>query len=132
LRREECDREDECGMAVAHDLNLLAEQQRKETARVFVLESAQRLYKLRQKTASLEAGDLQAWQDARTLAQDLVRAATPLGLGLLVACAKEVLHFAERRFSAERMVPDLSLYMLSALATLGMELERLEHDHDLR
>ena len=119
-------------MAVAHDLNLLAEQQRKETARAFVVASAQRLYQLRQQTASLEAGKLDAWQDARLLAQELIRSANPLGLGLLAACAKEVLHFAERRFSAEKMVPDLALYMLSALATLGMELERLEHDHDLR
>ncbi len=119
-------------MAVAHDLNLLAEQQRKDSARKFVIESAHRLYEFRRRIASLEAGEFQAWQDARTLAQDIIRGASPLGLGLLSACAREVQHFADRRFEPGSLPPNLSLYMMSALDTLAMELERLEHDQDLR
>lgn len=119
-------------MAVAHDLDLLAEQRRKESARKFVIETAHRLYQFRQRTAALEAGEVQAWQDARLLAQEVVRGASPLGLGLLGACAREVQHFADRRFEPGSLPPNLSLYMLSALDTLAMELERLQHDQDLR
>lgn len=119
-------------MSVAHDLDLLAEQRRKETARKLVAEAAHDLYQFRRRTAALEGGDHATWADARLLAQGLIRAAAPLDLGLLVACAKEVLLFAEKRVDGEAVSPDLTLYLLSALDTLGMELERLRHDRDLR
>jgi hypothetical protein len=119
-------------MTVAHDLNPLEEHQRKDAARNFVFDASQTLYRFRQRTSELEAGDEAAWHDARSIAQDLIRGATPLQLGLLVACGKEVMIFADRFFAGEPLQPDLTLYMLSALDTVGMELERLQHDRDLR
>jgi len=119
-------------MSVAHDLNALEEQKRKEDARKLVGESAHRLYELRRRTTALETGDVAAWDEAGALANDLIRAAAPLDLGLLVACAKEVLHFTARRAAGPPYEPNLVLYLLSALDTLGMELERLRHDKDLR
>lgn len=119
-------------MSVAHDLNALEEQKRKEDARKLVHESAWRLHELRRKTALLEAGDAGAWEEAGALARDVIRAAVPLDLGLLVACAKEVLHFTVLRAAGTPYDANLVLYLLSALDTLGMELERLRHDKELR
>jgi hypothetical protein len=118
-------------MSVAHDLNALDEQKRKETARRLVNDAARRLAVMRQHTRLLEAGDVAAWEDAAAFARDLVRAGTELELGLLVACAREVLHFTARKITAPRE-PNLVLYLLSGLDTLAMELERLRHDKDLR
>ncbi len=119
-------------MSVAHDLNLLEEQKRKEAARKLVAEAARKLQGFRMKSRLIETDDETAWQEARFMAQELIWAATPLDLRLLVACSNEVLHFVERRFAGEPLHPDLALYMLSALDTLGMELERLQCDRDLR
>jgi hypothetical protein len=124
--------EEPSGMSVAHDLDALEEQKRREAARRFVDETAHRLYELRRKTALLEAGDFETWEQAGALARELVRAGTALDLGLLVACAKEVLHFATRRPADAPTDPNLVLYLLTGLDTLGMELERLRHDKDLR
>jgi hypothetical protein len=119
-------------MSVAHDLNALEEQKRKESARKLVGDAAHRLYELRRKTALLESGDPIAWEEAAALARSLIDAAAPLDLGLLVACAKEVLHFATRRAAGAPFEANLVLYLLSGLDTLGMELERLRHDQELR
>jgi hypothetical protein len=118
-------------MSVAHDLNALEEQRRKEAARELVTDAARRLSLLRQQTRSIESGDVATWEAAGSLAQELIRRGTTLELGLLVACAKEVLYFTARRGAAPRD-PDLALYLLSGLDTLAMELERLRHDRDLR
>ena len=118
-------------MSVAHDLNALEEQRRKDAARQFVTDAAHRLYALRHKTRLLEAGDAAAWEQAGAFAQEMIRAGTTLELGLLVACAKEVLHFTARKVAAP-YEPNLTLYLLSGLDTLAMELERLRHDKDLR
>jgi len=118
-------------MSVAHDLNTLEEQRRKDAARDFVADAARRLSLLRQKTRLLEAGDVAAWEDAGSFAHELIRRGTTLELGLLVACAKEVLHFTARRVAAPRE-PNLVLYLLSGLDTLAMELERLRHEEDPR
>lgn len=119
-------------MSVAHDLNSLEEQKRKEAARRLVTDATHRLHELRRKTHSIEHGDVAAWEAAHALAHDLVRAGAPLDLGLLVACAKEVLHFTTRRAAGAALEPDLVLYLLTGLDTLGMELERLRYDKDLR
>ena len=119
-------------MSVAHDLNALEEQKRKEAARKIVIDSAHRLYELRRKTVLLEAGDIGAWTDADTLARDLIRDGATLDLGLLVACAKEVLHFTTRRAAGAPLDANFVLYLLTGLDTLGMELERLRCDKDLR
>lgn len=119
-------------MSVAHDLNALEEQKRKEAARRLVSDAAQRLHELRRKTHSLQFGDAEAWAEADALAQDVIRGATPLDLGLLVACAREVLHFTARRAAGRAPDHDLVLYLLTSLDTLGMELERLRCDKDLR
>jgi hypothetical protein len=118
-------------MSVAHDLNALEEQRRKDAARDFVADAAHRLSGLRQQTRLLEAGDVATWKAASTFAQDLIRRGTTLELGLLVACAKEVLHFTARKATAPHE-PNLLLYLLSGLDTLSMELERLRHDKDPR
>jgi hypothetical protein len=118
-------------MSVAHDLNALEEQRRKDAAREFVSDAAHRLSRLRQKTRLLEAGDPPVWEEARRFAQEVIRRGATLELGLLVACAKEVLHFTARKIAAPRE-PNLELYLLSGLDTLAMELERLRHDKDLR
>jgi hypothetical protein len=119
-------------MSVAHDLNSLEEQKRKDAARKLVTHAAQRLYELRRKSHLIEQGDATAWEEAGALAQDVVRTASTLDLGLLVACAKEVLHFTAQRAAGTPHEPDLVLYLLTGLDTLGMELERLRHDKDLR
>jgi hypothetical protein len=119
-------------MSVAHDLDALEEQKRREAARRLVDETAHRLYELRRNTPLLEAGDFETWEQAGTLARELIRAGTALDLGLLVACAKEVLHFATRRTAGPPPEANLVLYLLTSLDTLGMELERLRHDKDLR
>lgn len=118
-------------MSVAHDLNALEEQRRKEAARELVIDAAQRLSVMRLDTRLIEAGDGAAWEAAGAFAQELIRRGTTLELGLLVACAKEVLHFTARKVVAPRE-PNLVLYLLSGLDTLAMELERLRHDKDLR
>jgi hypothetical protein len=119
-------------MSVAHDLNSLEEQKRKEAARKLVDDAAHRLYELRRKTPHLESGDFGAWETADALAREIIRAGAALDLGLLVACAKEVAHFTALRAAGSPLEPDLVLYLLTGLDTLGMELERLRHDKDLR
>ena len=119
-------------MSVAHDLNALEEQKRKEAARKLVNDSAQRLYALRHRTIDLEAGHAAAWDAADALARDLIREGAALDLGLLVACAQEVFHFTTRRASGAPLEPNIVLYLLTGLDTLGMELERLRCDKDLR
>ena len=119
-------------MSVAHDLNALDEQRRKEAARQLVADAARRLYLLRQKSALIESGDAAIWEETGTMAHELIRAGAPLDLGLLVACAKEVLHFTTRRAAGPPHEPKLVFYLVCALDTLGMELERLRCDRDLR
>jgi hypothetical protein len=119
-------------MSVAHDLNALEEQKRKEAARKLVTDAVQRLHELRRKTPLIEHGDVAAWDEVAALAHDLIRAGAPLDLGLLTACAKEVLLFTARRKAGAPFEPDLVLYLLTGLDTLGMELERLRYDKDLR
>lgn len=119
-------------MSVAHDFDPVAEEKRKELARAVVRKATEALQALRSKVAELEAGDPGTWQEARYLAQEVIRGAGPLGLGLMSACAKEVLLFADRRFATESVSPQLALIMLSALDTLEMEVSRLRADHNLR
>src|SRR5215475_1511640 len=102
-------------MSVAHDLNALEEQKRKEAARKLVFDSAQRVFDLRRKADLLGAGHPATWEEAGALARELIRAAGPLDLGLLVACAKEVLHFTTRRRAGPPFEPSLGLYLVSAL-----------------
>jgi len=118
-------------MSVAHDLNALEEQKRKEAALKIVNDAAHRLSRMRHHTRLIEAGDVAAWDEAAAFAHEMIRAGTTHELGLLVACAKEVLHFTARRIAAP-YEPNLVLYLLSGLDTLAMELERLRHDRDLR
>jgi hypothetical protein len=104
-------------MSVAHDLDFIADEKRKEAARLLVREYSQVLYAFRRQGTLLEAGDLATWRQARNIALEITQKGSQLGLGLLVACAKEVLVFADRRLEASRV---------------GMELERLQHDRDLK
>jgi hypothetical protein len=119
-------------MSVANDLDPVAEEQRKHHARSLIEKSQRRLLDLRAKSARLDSGDAEAWREAGAFAQMLIREATPLDLPLLVACAREVLLFAEKRLAGEPLYPHLVLYMLSALDTVGMELDRLRHDRSLK
>lgn len=119
-------------MSVAHDLNALEEQKRKEAARNLVSEAFRRVQALRRRSDFLEAGHAPSWEEAGVLANDLIRAAGPLDLGLLVACAKEVLHFTTRRASGAPLEPNLALYLVTGLDTLALELERLRSDKGLR
>jgi hypothetical protein len=118
-------------MSVAHDFDPVAEERRKELSRALLRKIGQELRALRAKNSDLEANDAATWQEARHLAREVIREAAPLELGLLIACAKEVLIFAERRFGEGPVRPDVVLYLLSALDTLGMEVERLRHDRGL-
>ncbi|HTU65309.1 MAG TPA: hypothetical protein VMF52_05130 [Steroidobacteraceae bacterium] len=119
-------------MSVAHDLNVIDEQKRKESAQTLVAETSRQLRELRLGTAALESGDDAQWREARVFALELIQAATPLELSLLIACAKEVLHFSERRFAFNTNPQTITLYMLSALETLALELERLKRDPNAR
>jgi hypothetical protein len=118
-------------MSAANHFDPIAEEKRKEQARVLVRQLTLELRALRMQFAKLEAGDTRVWQHARLLAQGVIRDAAHLELGLLVACAREVEIFAERRFAGEPTDGDLTLYLMSALDTLAMELERLRHDQGL-
>jgi hypothetical protein len=119
-------------MSVAHDLNALEEQKRKDAARKFIVDAAQRLYELRRRSVFLGAGDPAAWDEADRLARELIRDGATLDLGLLVACAKEVLYFTTRRAQGAPFDANTVLYLLTGLDTLGMEIERLRCDKDLR
>jgi hypothetical protein len=119
-------------MSVANDFDPIAEERRKELARALIRKAMRALLDLRLKSTSLEQGDQATWQETRFFAQELIREAAPLELPLLVACAKEVLAFTEKKFAGEPLFPDLVLYTISALDTVAMELERLRHDRDLR
>jgi len=119
-------------MSVAHDIDPVEEEKRREQSRRFIRATLLQLQNLRIKTANFEAGDQATWHEARFMAQQVIKEAEGLKLGLLSACAKEVLHFAVKFFSAEPHPPYLKLYMFSALDTLEMELERLRHDQGLR
>ena len=119
-------------MSVANDLNALDERKRQDAARKLIAEAMQRLSELRRKTDLLEAGVRATWEETNTLAMHLVQVGGPLDLGLLVACAREVLHFTTRRLGGEEMTPQLALYLQSALDTLEMELDRLDRDQELR
>jgi hypothetical protein len=119
-------------MSVAHDFDPLAEERRKELRRALLRKIGQELRDLRMKAPELQANDVATWQEARHLAREVIREATPLDLGLLIACAKEVLIFAEQRFAEGPARPEVVLYLLSALDTLGMEVERLRYDRGLR
>jgi hypothetical protein len=119
-------------MSVAHDLDALDERKRKDAALELVNGAAHRLHALRHNTSLVERGDVAAWEQIEAFARELIRLGQPLELGLLVACAKEVLHFTARRKAGAPCEPNLVLYLLSGLDTLAMELERLRHDKDLR
>jgi hypothetical protein len=119
-------------MSVAHDFDPVAEEKRRELRRALLRKVGHELRELRLKTGQLEANDAAAWQQARHFAQEIIREATPLELGLLIACAREALIFVERRFAGEPIHPDVLLYLLSALDTLSMEVERLRYDRGLR
>jgi hypothetical protein len=116
-------------MSAANHFDPLAEEKRREQARSLVRHLTLELRALRMQFGKLEAGDTRVWEHARLLAQGVIRDALPLDLGLLVACAREVEIFAGRQFEGERA--EVTLYLMSALDTLAMELERLRHDQGL-
>jgi hypothetical protein len=119
-------------MNAANDLDPIAEELRRERVQALLRRSMRILLDLRLASAKLDTGDPGTWQQVRSFSQELVRESTLLDLPLLLACAREALVFAEKRFAGAPLYPDLVLYMLSALDTLAMEVERLRHDRDLR
>jgi hypothetical protein len=119
-------------MNVAHDVNSIEEARRKEAARTLVRKTIRALYGLRLRRALIESGDLGIWVEAHSLAENVIASATPLELKLLVACAREVAQFAGGHDGIAKPRREMTLNLLSSLDTLGMELERLKNDRDLR
>lgn len=119
-------------MSVAHDLNRIDEEKRKEAARALIVALEPTLQGLRSRVSEFSTGDLGIWRETRVFAQEAIRAATPLELHLLVACAKEVLYFTEVKFSTGSIYPRVATHMSSALDTVAMELMRLKTARELQ
>ncbi|MEJ0085759.1 MAG: hypothetical protein WDO72_08760 [Pseudomonadota bacterium] len=102
-----------------------AEEQRKQLVELFLQRTLEDVEHMRRSVPQLIAADQAAWQELRFAARRAGGMAKTLELGLLAACAKELVALADEKFAGKPLDAPFLLAVTSAIEVVGIELERL-------
>ena len=102
-----------------------ADDKRKQLTRLFLQRTLGDIEEMRRNVPQLIAGDPVAWQELRFAAQRASGAARSLELGILGACAAELVAIAEEKFAGAKLDARFLLSTTTAIETVAIELNRL-------
>jgi hypothetical protein len=101
------------------------EIKRKQLVELFMQRTLEDVEHMRRSVPQLIAGDPSAWQELRFSAQRAAGMARTMELGLLAACAHELVGLADEKFAGKPLDAHFLLSVTSAIEVVGIELDRL-------
>jgi hypothetical protein len=109
----------------AHASGSKTEEKRKQLVELFLQRTLEDVEHMRRSVPQLIGGDPAAWQELRFSAQRAAGMARTLELGLLAACARELIGLADEKFAGKPLDAPFLLAVTSAIEVVGIELDRL-------
>lgn len=91
----------------------------------FIARSLDEIDHMRRCIPQLIKGDAATWQEVRFSAQRITSTATSLELGVLAACARELVALTDERFAGVQLNEHFLLSVTSGIEILAIELNQL-------
>ena len=105
-----------------------AEEKRKQLIELFLKRTLEDVEHMRRSVPQLIGGDQAAWQELRFAAQRSAGMAKSLELGVLGACAAELVALANEKFAGAALDAHFLMSVTSAIELVAIEVNRLERE----